>query len=130
MMNKTIPRLPDAELEVMKVIWKEPSPISTSQIKEVLDRIKEWNVSTLQTLLNRLIQRKFLHSYKEGKYRYYTILITEEEYLAVENKSFFEKVNSKSILKMVNSLYETNSITDEDLMELERFIAKKKGEIK
>lgn len=130
MMNKTIPRLPDAELEVMKVIWKEPSPISTSQIKEVLDRIKEWNVSTLQTLLNRLIQREFLHSYKEGKYRYYTILITEEEYLAVENKSFFEKVNSKSILKLVNSLYETNSITDEDLMELERFIAKKKGEIK
>lgn len=129
-MNKKIVLLPDAELEIMKIIWKEKTPISTSEIKDILDQTKNWNISTLQTLLNRLIDRGFLSTYKEGKNKCYEVLMKEDDYLAVENQSFLDKVNGKSILKMVNSLYNSNSITLKDLEELEEFIARKKGDSK
>ena len=65
-------RLPDTELEIMKVIWESGRTLSTSEVKASLEEQRPWNVSALQTLLNRLIDRGFLESYKEGKNRFYT----------------------------------------------------------
>ena len=61
-----IMRLPDTELEIMKAIWEKGETLSTSEVKALLERQRPWNVSALQTLLNRLIDRGFLESYKEG----------------------------------------------------------------
>ena len=120
-------RLPDTELEIMKVIWENGATLSTSEIKASLEEQRPWNVSALQTLLNRLIDRGFLESYKEGKNRFYTPLVAEKEYLAVENKAFLEKVNNHSVTKLVASLYDSHSITEEDLDELAAFIRSKTG---
>ena len=54
-MNKKIDRLPDAEIEVIKVVWNNETPISTVQIKEILDSKRTWNLSALQTILSRLV---------------------------------------------------------------------------
>ena len=120
-------RLPDTELEIMKVIWESGRTLSTSEVKASLEEQRPWNVSALQTLLNRLIDRGFPESYKEGKNRFYTPLVAEKEYLAVENKAFLEKVNNHSVTKLVASLYDSHSITEEDLDELAAFIRSKTG---
>lgn len=122
-----IMRLPDTELEIMKVIWESGKTLSTSEVKALLERNRPWNVSALQTLLNRLIDRGFLESYKGGKSRFYTPLVEEEAYLAVENKAFLEKVNDRSLTKLVASLYDSKSISEEDLDELAAFIRSKTG---
>lgn len=122
-----IMRLPDTELEIMKAIWESGKTLSTSEVKALLERNRPWNVSALQTLLNRLIDRGFLESYKEGKNRFYTPLVEEEAYLAVENKAFLEKVNDRSLTKLVASLYDSKSISEEDLDELAAFIRSKTG---
>lgn len=124
---KEIVRLPDTELEIMKVIWEKGETLSTSEIKALLEQHRPWNVSALQTLLNRLIDRGFLDSYKEGKNRFYTPLVAERDYLAVENKAFLEKVNDHSLTKLVASLYDSRSISEEDLDELAAFIQSKTG---
>lgn len=124
---KDIMRLPDTELEIMKAIWASGKTISTSEVKELLEKNRPWNISALQTLLNRLIDRGFLDSYKEGKNRFYHPLIQEEDYLAVENKAFFEKVNDRSVTKLFASLYDSKSISEADLDELAAFIRSKTG---
>lgn len=125
-MNK-ITRLPDTELEVMKVVWSIKSEINTTEIKKILDKNRPWNVSALQTLLNRLIDRGFLDTYKNGKNKCYTVLINEEDYISFENKSFLKKINNSSITKLVASLYDSKSISNDDLMELSKFIEDKTG---
>lgn len=122
-----IMRLPDTELEIMKVIWESGETLSTSEVKILLERQRPWNVSALQTLLNRLIDRGFLESYKEGKNRFYTPLVAEKDYLAVENKAFLEKVNDRSVTKLVASLFDSHAISEADLDELAAFIRSKTG---
>ena len=117
-------RLPDTELEVMKVVWQKGNGVSTSEIKEILDKQRNWNISALQTLLNRLIDRGFLTSCKKGKNKLYNILVDEAYYLAFENRSFLKKVNKNSITKLVASLYHSHSIDKKDLQELADFIEK------
>ena len=125
-MNEIV-RLPDTELEIMKAIWESGETLSTSEVKTLLEKHRPWNVSALQTLLNRLIDRGFLESYKEGKNRFYTPLIAEKDYLAVENRTFLEKVNDCSVTKLVASLFDSHSISEADLDELAAFIRSKTG---
>ena len=120
-------KLPDTELEIMQVIWQENRVLSTSEIKEKLESSRPWNVSALQTLLNRLIDRGFLSSYKEGKNRYYEITVKEEDYLAFENSLFLRKVNANSLTKLVASLYRSHPISDAELDDLSKFIEEKTG---
>lgn len=122
-----IMRLPDTELEIMKVIWESGQTLSTSEVKALLERNRPWNVSALQTLLNRLIDRGFLETYKEGKNKYYTPLVAEKDYLAVENRAFLEKVNDRSVTKLVASLFDSHSISEAELDELAAFIRSKTG---
>ncbi len=128
-MKKTeeISRLPDTELEIMKVIWNGEKILSTAEIKERLELRRSWNISALQTLLNRLIERGFLQSYKEGKNRFYIASVEETAYLALENKLFLNKVNNNSLTKLVASLYDSRAISENDLDELATYIRNKTG---
>lgn len=125
--NENISRLPDTELEIMKVIWNSKETLSTSEIKERLEVKRPWNISALQTLLNRLIDRGFLESYKERKNRFYTASIEENAYLALENQIFLNKVNNNSLTKLVASLYDSRAISQNDLDELAAYIRCKTG---
>jgi len=125
--SEEICRLPDTELEIMKVIWNEEKTLSTSEIKERLAERRPWNISALQTLLNRLIDRGFLESYKEGKNRFYIAIVDEDSYLALENQLFLNKVNNNSLTKLVASLYDSRAISQNDLDELAAYIREKTG---
>jgi BlaI family penicillinase repressor len=128
-MMRQFTRLPGAELKVMQAVWScGEYPVTTTRIRDVLEREKPWSASALQTLLNRLIARGFLDSGKEGKNRCYTPLIGEKEYLADENRSILEKLNGNSVTRLVASLYDSHSITEEDLKELRAFLEERKME--
>jgi predicted transcriptional regulator len=129
-MSKKFKKLPEAELDVMKVVWNWTNeiPISTSQIKEQLDNIRLLNISAVHTLLTRLVNKGFLESYKQEKNRHYKPLIVESDYIAWENKSFLEKLNGNSITKFITRLYDDKTITKEDLEELSAFIEEKTKE--
>lgn len=121
-------KLPDTELIVMQVIWNSVTPVSTSAIREKLQEEKPWNLSALQTLLGRLVNRGFLKTEKEGKNRYYEPLVSEEEYLAEDSRRYLEKWKGGSLRDLVACLYESESVTMEDLKELREFIDEKTKE--
>ncbi|KAF5071784.1 Penicillinase repressor [anaerobic digester metagenome] len=125
--KEELSRLPDTELEIMKVVWNNENNLSTSEIKEQLEIKRAWNISALQTLLNRLIERGFLQSYKEGKNRFYIASVEEASYLALENRLFLNKVNNNSLTKLVASLYDSRAISENDLDELAAYIRCKTG---
>jgi predicted transcriptional regulator len=72
----TLKRIPDAEFEIMKVIWRNTPPITTNMIMEQLG--KKWRAQTLISLLSRLVERDFLSTEKKGKERTYSPLVAKE----------------------------------------------------
>lgn len=117
--------LPDTEFIVMKAVWLLRPPATTSQIHAELCKEREWCLAAAQTLLNRLVNRGFLDTYKKGKSRYYVALVFEEEYLAYENKSFLDRINQSSLTRFVASLHDSKGVSEEDLDELQRYLDKK-----
>ena len=118
-----IPRLPDAELTIMKIVWRiNSSDVTSAQITKELEGKKEWAVTTVLNFLSRLVDRGFLSVRRNGKTNIYTPLIDEDMYLKKESKSFLERLHGNSLKSLVASLYEGEAVTKKDLAELSSYI--------
>lgn len=122
---KSIKKLPDAEFDVMKVIWKSKPPVTTLEIMASLSKHKEWKPQTVLTLLVRLIEKGFLSSERVGRERNYIPIIDEQAYLQIETGNFMERYFGNSLGSMVKTMYDGKNLTEEDIQELKKFLAER-----
>lgn len=126
MVMKNIKRLPESELEIMQIIWGEPTPVSRLTIEHTLQKIHPLAPTTILTLLTRLCEKGFLSLKKEGRSNLYEPLITEREYLAVESRSFLNRLFHGSVANFATALCDSG-IKKEELEELKELL--EKGEL-
>ena len=119
-------RLPDAELDVMLVLWNSDKPLKASAIMELLEGKRDWSMSTLHVLLARMSERGVIDSVTEKNYRLYSPVISKEEYRETETKSFLRKLYDNSAKRLIVSLIETDGITDAELDEIGQIIDTKR----
>jgi len=115
-------KLPDAEFEIMKVVWANIPPITTNMIMEQLGNEKAWKAPTVISLMSRLVERGFLSTEKKGKERTYSAKIDKEEYLQFETGNFIKKYHSNSFSSFVSSLFEGRKINEKDIDELIKWV--------
>jgi predicted transcriptional regulator len=114
-------QLPDAEFRIMQVIWNNPAPITSAQVDMNLKESKAWHVSTVKTLLRRLVDRGYLSAEKNGKEFFYTFLVSQDEYLHAETEFFMEKFHKKSLRGLMRAMYAGRKPSDEDIAEIEEW---------
>lgn len=88
----SIRRLPDAELEIMQVVWALDPPVARIEIEAVLKDSYPLAPTTILTLLSRLEERGFLRVEKSGRSNHYTPLISRRDYLASQSRSFLDQL--------------------------------------
>lgn len=113
-----IKKLPDAEFDIMKVVWANEPPVTTPIIMERLGKDREWKIQTVVSLMLRLVERGFLRTEKHGKERTYFPLITKEDYLKFETGNFMKQYHDSSVFNLINTLYDDKALTDKDIDEL------------
>jgi len=114
-------QLPDAEFKIMQIVWNNPVPITSARVEFLLKESKAWHISTVQTLLRRLVKRGFLSTEKIGKELLYTSLVTFDDYLRVETEVFKEKFHKQSLSSLIRAMYSDKKPTDEDIAEIEQW---------
>lgn len=114
-------KLPDAEFDIMKVVWANEPPITTNMIMERLGTERGWKAQTVISLMLRLVERGFLSTDKRGKERIYFPLVGRDEYLRFETSSFMRQYHDNSLLDLVSTLYDDKALTDDDIDDLLRW---------
>ena len=120
-------RLPDAEFEVMRVIWRSDPPITTAQITKILEPHTNWKPQTVMTMLVRLIEKKFLTSERVGRERSYTPAFTEEEYMRAETEDFMTRYRGNSVGSLVKTMYEGENLSSDDIAQIKQWLKDKEG---
>jgi len=120
-------KLPDAEFDIMKVVWEHEPPITTSEIMKQLGNEKEWKIQTVVSLMLRLVERGFLRSEKHGKERTYFPLVNKEDYLKFETGNFMKQFHNNSYINLVSTLYDDEAVTDTDIDELLQWAKIRRG---
>ena len=120
-MNESIRRLPDTELEVMQAIWDCAPPVSKTDIASIVYSAHPMAETTLQTLLTRLSEKNYLSVTIEKRKKYYSPLISREDYQISQSKSFYKKVCGGNLSAFANALCE-GGLTKEEIAELRKLL--------
>ena len=84
-------RLPDAELEVMKILWELGPDTPRADLEGGLAPFG-WAANTINTYLSRLADKGFVAARREGKTNRYTPLVSREEYLSFDSRAVLDRL--------------------------------------
>ena len=110
-------KISNAELEVMRVLWREGRPLSFGEIRTDLEASTGWNKSTIQTLVTRL-RDKGVISANSQYVMLYSANVTEQEYILSEGQSFIDKLFGGSAKKLAAALCQNGHLSEADIDEL------------
>ncbi|KEQ25425.1 penicillinase repressor BlaI [Paenibacillus tyrfis] len=123
-MSKKIPKISDAEWEVMKVLWGNSSS-TANEVIEVLQPKTDWKPKTIRTLLNRLVQKKAAGINQEGKVYTFYPLFEEDECRRAEAQSFIKRIYGGALKPMIVQFLQERSLSPEDIKELRSILDEK-----
>lgn len=113
-------KISDAELEVMRILWREKQAVSFSDIRAELSDKMGWEKSTIATFLRRL-QKKGAISIQEKEIHYYMPNITKEDYIMLKKRSLIDKLYDGSTKNFVAALCQNGELTEADIDELKMY---------
>ncbi|MCL1853988.1 MAG: BlaI/MecI/CopY family transcriptional regulator [Peptococcaceae bacterium] len=109
-------KIANAELEIMRILWREGRPLSFAQLREELANRKGWNKSTTQTLILRL-RKKDIVSADFGDTVMYSPNISEQEFLEAEEQNFLNKLFDGNAKSFVSALCRNGKLNKNDISE-------------
>jgi len=116
-------KLGDAEFEIMKILWRSSgTPLTSNQILDELEGIKNWKLASLMTALARLAEKGFVYCDRSTRTNYYTALIEEKDYKLEESQSFLGKLYDNSVQKLIAGLYNGKKMSNKDIQELREYL--------
>lgn len=121
---KEIPRISEAEWEVMKVFWSR-SPLSSNEVVELLERTTQWKEKTIKTLISRLVQKQALGYTQDGRAYSYYPLVSREECIRAESQSFLKRIYGGALKPMLVHFMQDKQLTQEEIEELKRILDSK-----
>ena len=120
-MRENLKKLPEAELEVMQVLWGLEVPAPRAAVEEAMARVRPMAQTTPLTLLSRLAGKGFVRVEKQGRSSVYTPLVSREDYQAQQSKRFVDRLFGGSMSAFASAL-NASGIPKEDLDELRRLL--------
>lgn len=114
--------LPNSELELMMILWKENRPMTRMEIEDRLPKKRKLSKTTILSFLSRLEEKGFVRVEKEGRNNCYLPLVKEKDYLNQESGSILQRLYGSSVKNFVASLYDGNSLSQDQIQELKDYL--------
>ena len=126
MNRKPVVALPDAELDVMQILWKHGTPVTAAEIYRDLQGIRTCTRPAVYILIDRLAAKDFVRTENEEGGKTVTALVTEEEYGTFASESFLEKICRGSWKRLIANLVTAGKLSEKDLDEIAEILNKRK----
>ncbi|MEJ2637735.1 MAG: BlaI/MecI/CopY family transcriptional regulator [Calditrichia bacterium] len=115
------------EWEVINIIWTMPAPVSVRDVMAKGYPGNEKAYTTVQTVMNNLVDKGFLKREKTGLVNFYSPAHKKRDILKQEVRSFADKAFGGSLNALVNFMIDTESLSEEEIRELKNLIEDKEN---
>ncbi|WP_055668891.1 BlaI/MecI/CopY family transcriptional regulator [Desnuesiella massiliensis] len=122
---KELPKISDAEWQVMKVLW-DKAPLTSAEIIDDISENTTWSPKTIHTLISRLVKKGAIEVNKEGTFYKYNPLVSQKELRREETKSFIEKIYDGSLKLLISNFIKEENLTQEEIEDLKQILNEKK----
>ncbi|WP_420093492.1 BlaI/MecI/CopY family transcriptional regulator [Bacillus mycoides] len=112
----------------MKVLWSK-SPQTANEVIQALEGQMDWNPKTVRTLINRLVQKQVVFSQQKiGRTYMYGPLISQDEYIQVETKSFIKRFYGAALKPLLVNFLQDEKLSSKEIDELKRILDDKSNQ--
>ena len=120
--NASLPELTESEWAVIKAVWSlEPCPAPT--VQEHLAGQRDWSVSTVRTVMERMAAKGFLTSEKLRNLTLYRSAVSRQQAQLGELRYALKNAFDGALTPMVQCLLESERLDSGQLDQLEDLIA-------
>lgn len=112
----------EAELEIMNILWGSEGGLTSGEIRSELK--KEWERTTVLTLLSRLTDKGAISAEKDGRSFRYHSLVSRDEYGLSKTRNILDTLYNGSIKRMMTALCDSRGITEQEAEELREILDK------
>lgn len=113
-------KISDAELEILETLWAADTALNANEIRVRLNEKKDWERTTVLTLIRRLLNKGVIAQEKREVF-YYTSLVARNDYVKEETKSFLNKFFKGNVKNLAAALIEDEDLSREDVEELREY---------
>jgi len=116
------------EWELMNIIWDMKETPTVKRVLKIGYPNGEKAYTTVQTIMNILVNKGFLQKEKFGPINIYRPLRKREEAVKKETNIFVDKVFDGSFQKMASFMFGSLNLTDKELAHVKKLIRQKEKE--
>lgn len=114
-------RISEAEHAVMEALWQR-APQTAADVGATLCDARGWSMTTVKTLLSRLVAKGALATQPDGRRFLYTPVLARSAYVGGESRRLVDRLFNGRAAPLFAHLAETEALTDEDIAEIERLL--------
>jgi len=117
----------DAEAQVMEVLWTE-QPLSADEVATRLTGKVAWQLSTVKTLLGRLLAKGAVAADKDGRRFLYRPLLARQDWVAQQSRSLLDRLFGGQLAPLVAQFSAQRKLTAADRAALEKLLKEQDGD--
>ena len=115
-------QIPESEYELLRVLWRIPTPAPSGDILQNLPKGNRWKRTTVLTLLGRMTEKGILRADKDGRRLLYTPLVAQKDYQAAQTSDFLQRVHGGKLSSLVMALSANEEFSDDELDALKKLL--------
>lgn len=111
----------EAEAQVMEVLWRA-SPQSTEDIAAALKDSQAWQLATIKTLLNRLLNKGAVSAAKDGRRYLYSPVLQRSDWVGEQASGLLDRLFGGSLAPLVAQFSSSRKLSPAELAALKQLI--------
>ena len=116
------PRISDAELHVMEVLWAATAPLTATDVADRIEAGRGWSLATVKTMLSRLVAKGALTHGEDGRRYVYSPAIERDSYVGGESRRFVDRLFGGRLSPLVARLAEEDALDADDIAAIEAIL--------
>ena len=115
----------DAEAEVMQVLWagEANTPTSTEDIALALAQRQDWQLATIKTLLNRLLNKGAISAQRDGRRYLYSPVLQRTAWVSAQSQGLLDRLFDGRLAPLVAHFGAQRKLKAADIKALKKLIA-------
>lgn len=108
-------------MQLLQLLWDD-SPLGAVEIAERVHDERRWSITTVKTLLARLVAKGALAAEPHGRRYLYRPAIERDAVAADQARGLIDRLFGGRVSPLVAQLAEQKQLSDEDIAELEELV--------
>lgn len=121
------PSISSAEAQLLQVLWAR-HPLTAEEIAKALADRQDWQLGTVKTLLNRLLNKGAVAAERDGKRYLYSPLVERTDWERRESLNVLDRLFGGRIAPLIAHFSSQRRLSEDDLAALRRLLDGQEGD--